>query len=266
MLSCSSQTLANYERKGSLHPQHAYRPDGRGAEHRVIVYSPHELTKLASKLHRHIAPRDPGEIAGRAYEMYDEGKSEREVVRELRLTPEAVQILHDKWLDGGGSDRVLTPNAWEAIERAIGPFRSVTELVERITQLKNLDKTASAVVPSPVAPAVRITDPITREGLYREINGRLSQDRHVRSVTVVLACDENAQGAAMPLFHRTLNLEPDNKDLAMEIVQCVDNHYLTSNVKCVYILKLEVSYGVLDSYRFVFSPHTETPWARSQDV
>jgi hypothetical protein len=140
MLSCSSQTLANYERKGLLHPQHAYRPDGRGAEHRVIVYNPHELTKLAGKLHRHILARDPGELAGRAYEMYDEGRSEREIVRELRLTPDAVQVLHDKWLDGGGADRVVTPSAWEALEGTIGLFKSVTELVECVTQLKDLEK------------------------------------------------------------------------------------------------------------------------------
>jgi hypothetical protein len=147
MLSCSSQTLANYERKGFLHPQHAYRPDGRGAEHRVIVYSPHELTKLASKLHRPISARDPGEIAGRAYEMYDEGRSDREIVRELRLTPDAVQALHDKWLDGGGADRVLTTSAWEALEGVIGSFKSVTELVELVARLKGCEKVKAPSAP-----------------------------------------------------------------------------------------------------------------------
>jgi hypothetical protein len=73
--------------------------------------------------------------------MYDEGRSERELVRELRLTPEAVQVLHDKWLDGGGADRVLTSNAWETLERVVGTFKSITELVEHITQLQNLEKT-----------------------------------------------------------------------------------------------------------------------------
>lgn len=139
MLWCSAQTLVNYERKGALHPQHDYRRDERGAQHRVVVYSPHELSKLAHKLHRPVFPRDPGEIAGRSYEMLDEGRSEREIVRELRLTPDAVRVLHDKWLDGGGADRVLTTSAWETLERIIGPFKSVTELVEGITQLKRLE-------------------------------------------------------------------------------------------------------------------------------
>ena len=35
MLSCALQTLVNYERKGFLTPQHAYRPDARGVEHGV---------------------------------------------------------------------------------------------------------------------------------------------------------------------------------------------------------------------------------------
>lgn len=106
----------------------------------MIVYNPHELTKLAGKLHRAVAARDPGEMAGRVYEMYDEGRTEREIVRELRITPDAVQVLHDKWLDGGGADRVLTTSAWEAIEGTIGAFKSVTELVERVAQLKALEK------------------------------------------------------------------------------------------------------------------------------
>lgn len=140
MLWCSAQTLVNYERKGFLHPQHDYRRDERGAQHHMVVYSPHELSKLAHKLHRPVFQRDPGEVAGRAYEMFDEDRPEREVVRELRLTPDMVRVLHDKWLDGGGADRVLTPGAWEAIERTVGPFKSVTELVERLNQLKTLEK------------------------------------------------------------------------------------------------------------------------------
>lgn len=139
MLWCSAQTLVNYERRGALHPQHDYRRDERGAQHRVVVYSPHELSKLANKLHRPVFPRDPGEIAGRAYEMLDEDRTEREIVRELRLTPDAARVLHDKWLDGGGADRVLTTSAWETLEGVIGPFKSVTELVEHVTQLKSLE-------------------------------------------------------------------------------------------------------------------------------
>jgi hypothetical protein len=137
MLSVSHQTLANYERRGDLHPQFAYRPDGRGAEHRVIVYSPQELTKLAAKLRRHVTQeRDPGEMAARAFELFREGKSMEDVVVELRLLPDQVRELHDKRLNMGGADLVIAPTAKEALEKMVGAFGSVTELIERVERLK----------------------------------------------------------------------------------------------------------------------------------
>ena len=136
MLSCSQQTLANAERRGDLTPHFAYRPDGRGAEHRMIVYAPHELTKLAVKMRRHIPthPRDPGELAARAFELFDEGRPEREVVRELRVPPDMVRELKEKWGGMGGDDLVINPAAKETLEKALGAFDSVAELVERVLQ------------------------------------------------------------------------------------------------------------------------------------
>lgn len=141
MLSCSHQTLANYERRGDLHPEFAYRPDGRGTEHRVIVYDPQELKKLAVKLRRHVTqPHDPGEMAARAFELFREGKTMEEVVIELRMQPDEVRVLYDKRLDMGGADLVIFPTAKETLEKALGPFGTVTEMVERIVQLKKLKK------------------------------------------------------------------------------------------------------------------------------
>ena len=132
-ISCSLQTLSNYERKGMLHPQRTYRLDGRGIERLVIVYNPEEVTKLAIRMNRGaILPRDAGEVTGRAFDLFDEGKSEREIIRELRLTVEAVQELHEKWRDTGGTDVVISPKAKEALEKIVGPFKTVTDLVERI--------------------------------------------------------------------------------------------------------------------------------------
>lgn len=136
MLSCSSQTLANYERKGLLHPQYTYRPDGRGVEHRVIVYDPKELAKLANRMNRAVSPRDPGELAGRAFDLFDEGTETKDVVRELRLTPDAVETLREKWENMGGANIVISPMAKEALEKLLGPFKTVTDLVELVTQLK----------------------------------------------------------------------------------------------------------------------------------
>lgn len=132
-LSCSLQTLANYERKGVLHPKRSYRLDGRGIDRLVIVYDPQEVNKLAVRLNRGtILPRDAGEVTGRAFDLFDEGKSEREIIRELRLTVEAVQELHEKWRDTGGTEIIISPNAKVALEKVVGPFKTVTDLVERL--------------------------------------------------------------------------------------------------------------------------------------
>jgi len=138
MLACSGQTLANHERKGELHPQHAYRPDGRGVEHRVIVYSPHELKKLAIRMNRPgvVSPRHAGEITARAFELIEEGRSGREIVRELRLTIEEVRELREKWDTEGGSEIIISPSAKEALEKVFGPFKDVTQLVECVTTTK----------------------------------------------------------------------------------------------------------------------------------
>lgn len=154
MLACSAQTLANYEGKGSLHPQYAYRPDGRGVEHRVIVYSPHELKKLASRMNRPgvVSPRHAGEITARAFELFEEGRSGREIIRDLRLTVEELRELREKWVDEGGADLIISPNAKAALEKIVGTFSDVTQLTERVTEEIMLTRNAKATLEQIVGP------------------------------------------------------------------------------------------------------------------
>jgi hypothetical protein len=154
MLACSGQTLANYETKGNLHPQYAYRPDGRGVEHRVIVYSPHELKKLAARMNRPgvVSPRHAGEITARAFELLEEGRSGREIIRELRLTVEELRELREKWTDEGGADLIISPNAKEALEKIVGPFSDVTQLTERVAEELLLMRSAKATLEQIVGP------------------------------------------------------------------------------------------------------------------
>lgn len=154
MLACSAQTLANHEQKGHLHPQHAYRPDGRGVEHRVIVYSPHELKKLAARMNRPgvVSPRHAGEITARAFELLEEGRSGREIIRELRLTVEELRELREKWTDEGGADLIISPNAKEALEKIVGPFSDVTQLTERVTEEILLTRSAKVTLEQIVGP------------------------------------------------------------------------------------------------------------------
>lgn len=163
MLSLSAQTLANYERRGLLHPEYSYRRDVHNIDRRVVVYDPHELSRLRpyrAYSRGTVAPRDPGEVAARAFEMFREGQSEEEVVVELRLDPDAVWSLHEKWLHMSKADLVISPNAKTEFEKLVGPFSDVTELVEKLQKRLELRPEAKEKLDgdpprAPVPPARR---------------------------------------------------------------------------------------------------------------
>ena len=140
----SVTTIANYERRGKLHPRYAYRPDARGIEHYVAVYDPAELFKeLPRGPERPMANREPGEIAARAFEHFDQGLSVRQIVVELRETPDRVHELRESWLNAGGAALTITDVAKQQFEQLVGPFANVAELLERIEKLVGGPPTAS---------------------------------------------------------------------------------------------------------------------------
>jgi hypothetical protein len=70
----------------------------------------------------------------------------REVVIELRETPDHVQQLHESWLTTGGSEETelaITTAVKEDLERLIGPFTTITELLQRIQ--KSLPSTSEGM-------------------------------------------------------------------------------------------------------------------------
>ncbi len=135
LLGVSPNTIMNYERRGLLHPERVVRRDSGGAERLHVVYEPAELTKLPRR-ERMSSPRDPGEVAARCYELIDAGKSDREIVIELRITRASVRELREDWDGGGGYKCMIVDAAWQALEDLVGRFTSVADLVERIAALK----------------------------------------------------------------------------------------------------------------------------------
>lgn len=145
----SVTTIATYERQGKLHPRHVYRTDSRGIEHRVTVYDPKELIKLRRDEVRPPAAREPGEIAAQSFELFNRGMTIREVVIELRETPERVELLHESWLTTGGgsegSELTITPSVKEDLEEILGPFTTITELLRQIQKRLPRAKGAEAL-------------------------------------------------------------------------------------------------------------------------
>lgn len=128
-------TVIAHEKRGRLHPQYQCRPDTRGAERRTTLYDPDEVRKLPRR-ERIVLGRSEGETTARAFELFREGKTDEDVVIELRETFERIDELRDKWMTASAARRVITPAAWEALERLLGPFSDVTELVTKLQALK----------------------------------------------------------------------------------------------------------------------------------
>jgi len=126
-------TVISHERRGNLHPRRVYRVDTRGAERPTTVYDPAEVTKLPRRERVSMA-RSAGETTARAFESFREGRTIEEVVIELRETFDLVSDLHHQWLDASEAARVISPMAWEALESMVGPFASVTDLVEQLKE------------------------------------------------------------------------------------------------------------------------------------
>lgn len=129
LLGCSRNTLERWVRDGHLHGARARRDPNSLRWH--LVYDPVELAKLPRKYRGRI-PDEAGELAARCFELFDEGASNRRAVLELRQTPEKIAHLREEWLDGGGSQLVISPAVKAELAELIGDFESVADLVSRL--------------------------------------------------------------------------------------------------------------------------------------
>lgn len=132
-LNVSTQTLKNYEKRGVLHPLTVRRQDKRGHEQSMIVYDPKELAKIPKAGHQ-LYSRDSGELASKAFQLFEEGINNRDIVIKLRVTPDEVRDLREKWLDDGGAGIVINTVAKAALEQILGAFADVTGLVALVTE------------------------------------------------------------------------------------------------------------------------------------
>ena len=110
------------------------RSTTNGVQRMLYVYDPRELASLP---HRGRAVVDtPGEVAARCFELFDEGRPLKEIVRELRKSPEIIEDLYERWLNMGGSGIVLTPYAKDEFIKVVGPFADIAELLELVQTMK----------------------------------------------------------------------------------------------------------------------------------
>jgi hypothetical protein len=139
LVGVSYNTVAHWARRGLLQPQKERRTLTNGTVREVTVFDINTVLKVARRRN----PNDAndanaiGETAALAFEMFEEGAPVRKVVIKLRQSPERVEALHDQWVNGGGSELVLNPVAQRELERLVGPFDGVADLVQRVAELTN---------------------------------------------------------------------------------------------------------------------------------
>ena len=132
MLGVSVNTLYRYQREGKLNPTKGRRS---GSRREILIYDPEELARVMPRARDVAVVHDPeGESVARVFEMLDTGASIRHIVVTLRVTPDKVEALRERWLDAGGSALVISDDARAEIERYVGPFESTAELVTRIAE------------------------------------------------------------------------------------------------------------------------------------
>lgn len=131
LLGVSVQTVMAYEQRKLLTPEVVTRQtEGRGMRE-IYVYDPREVAKLPARKRSDKAP-SAGEIAARSFELFDEGSSLREVVKAVRITPDKAQELHVEWLDMGGADLVINAYSKDVLEKLLGSFNDIADLVELV--------------------------------------------------------------------------------------------------------------------------------------
>lgn len=132
LLGVGESTIRYWARVDKLKPERARRTHPSGSSREVDVFDPAQLAVFAARRKITRVPSGPGEIAATAFELFDQGASMRRVVTEVRETPQRVAELHEQWLDFGGADLVVGPQAREALVRLVGEFGDVADLVRAV--------------------------------------------------------------------------------------------------------------------------------------
>lgn len=67
------------------------------------------------------------------YALIENGMNNREIVIALRATSDRIRELRERWQSDGGADLMITTEAKDALEKLVGPFKDVTDLVSLVT-------------------------------------------------------------------------------------------------------------------------------------
>ena len=132
LLGVAYGTILQYERRGKLEVFWTMRPDEIGRMRNAAMYPLEQVLKLPRRA-PNPTPENPDELAARAFELLDKGKTVKQLVIELRATPEKLQRIHTQWLELTGAVLEVTDAERAKLVALLGEFQSVEELIDLIT-------------------------------------------------------------------------------------------------------------------------------------
>lgn len=135
LLGVAVSTMMQYEQRGKIVPHWAVIADSTGRLRNSPIYHISDVLKLPRKA-PNPTPDNPDELTARAFELFEQGKSLREVIILLRATKEKIDRLHEDWLDVGGAVFTLSEDVRKALEAELGPLASPEHLLERVRACK----------------------------------------------------------------------------------------------------------------------------------
>lgn len=123
--------LLTHEHRGRVIAHWAVVPDTSGRLRNTPLYKIEDVLKLPRKA-PNPTPENPDELTARAFELFEQGKSIREVIILLRATKEKIDRIHEDWLDVGGAVLTISDPARKALEAELGAFASVEEMIDLV--------------------------------------------------------------------------------------------------------------------------------------
>ena len=144
LLSVNIATVHDWEKAGLITAYLRPAPEGQTGPSMVTVYDPNQIVAMPARRRKRLID-DPGELHARAFELFDRGRSLRQVVIELRRKADEIEALYEQWLDFGGAVYVLNEAARDELARFVGPFETVDQLLVAVRE--KLGCTIEATVP-----------------------------------------------------------------------------------------------------------------------
>jgi hypothetical protein len=128
LLGVSVTTILGHERLGRITARWTIVTNARGQMRDTPVLRIEEILKLP-RGNPNPTPENIDELSARAFTLFENGKTAKQAVIELRAAPQKILAIHEEWLDMGGAELVLSAQNKKSLTEIFGEFESTEDLI-----------------------------------------------------------------------------------------------------------------------------------------